>query len=135
MKEWKTKVITICGSSKFIQIMAVVGWFLESREHAIVMGLHLLPDWYTDATDHLAEHEGVAHDMDALHKRKIDISDEIFVVDWDAYIGSSTKSEIEYAKRQNKRIRYLTCEWELEDEISSYVDTYLMKHKGNDESE
>ncbi len=88
--------------------MAVCGWFIERDEHAIVMGLHLLPMWYGDFPDHLAEHEDVAETMDELHRRKIDLSDEIFVVNWDDYIGQSTKGEIEYAINLGKPIRWLS---------------------------
>jgi len=35
------------------------------------------------------------------------MSDAIFVIDVDGYIGESTKSEIEFAKRHKKRIYYL----------------------------
>ena len=42
-----------------------------------------------------------------MHKEKIKISDAIFVVNVNGYIGESTKSEIEYAKSQNKEILYL----------------------------
>jgi hypothetical protein len=45
--------------------------------------------------------------LDKLHKQKIDMSDAIFVVNVDNYIGSSTKTEIEYAKKLNKEIIYL----------------------------
>lgn len=51
-----------------------------------------------------------------LHLRKIDVSDEIFVVDVNGYIGSSTKREIEYAKEKGKVIRYYS-----NGEIPSYV--------------
>ena len=80
----KTKVIVMCGSSKFCEIMAVAAWLLEKNENAITMGLHLLPGWYfkTIISDHLAEHEGVADKMDALHRHKIDLADEVFVVNW-----------------------------------------------------
>ena len=88
--------------------MAVCGWLIEREEKAIAMGLHLLPDWYTQVPDHLAEHEGVADEMDTLHLRKIDISDEIFVVNRNDYIGESTLKEIEYAKKHNKIIRWYT---------------------------
>ena len=44
--------------------------------------------------------------MDDMHKRKIDMADEIFVVNVDGYIGNSTKSEIEYAKSKGLPIRY-----------------------------
>ena len=35
------------------------------------------------------------------------LGDEIFVVNVDGYIGSSTKREIEYAEKTGKRVRYL----------------------------
>ena len=45
--------------------------------------------------------------LDDMHKRKIDIADEIFVINVGGYIGESTKSEIEYAKKHCKNINYL----------------------------
>ena len=45
--------------------------------------------------------------LDEMHKRKIDMSDEIFVINKNGYIGSSTKSEIEYAITTNKKVNYL----------------------------
>lgn len=104
----KPKIITLCGSSRFCDVMAVSAWFLERDEKAITMGLHLLPEWYCKKKipDHLAEHEGVANEMDELHLRKIDLSDEIFVINVDNYIGESTSREIEYAKKKGIFIRY-----------------------------
>lgn len=104
----KSKIITLCGSSRFCDVMAVCAWLIEKKEQAITMGLHLLPIWYPSHSDHQAEYEGVADAMDDLHKRKIDISDEIFVVNRDDYIGKSTISEIEYAKNLGKNIRWYT---------------------------
>ena len=103
------KVITICGSSRFIEIMAVCAWLLETREAAITMSLHYLPRWYRNVTaDHMAEAEGVSEDMDELHLKKITISDEIFVVNPGGYIGESTSKEIEFAGKSGRRIRYYT---------------------------
>ena len=45
--------------------------------------------------------------LDDIHKRKIDLSDEIFVINVDNYIGDSTRSEIEYALAHGKKVRYL----------------------------
>ena len=42
-----------------------------------------------------------------LHRIKIDLSDAIFVVNVDGYIGESVKKEIEYAKQKGKEIFYL----------------------------
>lgn len=104
----ETKIVTLCGSSKFVDIMAVCAWIIERDEHAITMGLHLLPSWYSTIPDHLAEDEGVADAMDALHTRKIDISQEVFVCNYDDYIGDSTRKEIEHAKTNGKPIRWFT---------------------------
>lgn len=101
-------MVTLCGSSKFCDIMAVCAWLIEKREGAMTMGLHLLPDWYCQVGSHLAEEEGVAEAMDKLHMRKIGISDEIFVVNYDDYIGESTRKEILYAQVLGKGIRWFT---------------------------
>ncbi len=45
--------------------------------------------------------------LDELHKRKIDLCDEILVLNVGGYVGVSTKSEIAYAKAHGKRIRWL----------------------------
>ena len=102
----KPKVIVLCGSSRFCDIMAVCAWIIERDEGAITMGLHLLPEWYCkgDIPDHLAEHEGVADAMDRLHLCKIDLADEIFVINVNDYIGKSTAVEINYALANNKPV-------------------------------
>ncbi len=45
--------------------------------------------------------------LDEMHKQKIDMSDEIYVINLNGYIGESTKSEIEYANSKGKNISYL----------------------------
>ena len=45
--------------------------------------------------------------LDDMHKRKIDMADEIFVINVGGYIGDSTRSEIDYALKHNKIVRYL----------------------------
>ena len=103
------KTITLCGSSRFIDVMAVCAWILERDEQAISLSLHLLPAWYPNVPEHhLAEAEGVAAAMDELHLRKIDLADEIFVVNVDGYIGESTRREIHYAMDHSKKIRWFT---------------------------
>ena len=58
----KPKIITLCGSTRFIETFAVMAWELE-KQGAIVLGLHLLPTSYfkqkgdKGCADHLAEYE------------------------------------------------------------------------------
>lgn len=115
----KPKIITLCGSSRFVDIMAAVGWILERDEGAIAMGLHLMPIWYFSQLyeytrgkipNHLAEHEGIAEQMDKLHLCKIDLSNEIFVVNRNGYIGESTAKEIAHAESRNLPIRWYTSD-------------------------
>jgi hypothetical protein len=47
--------------------------------------------------------------LDALHKRKIDLCDWVFVLDVHGYLGESTRSEIAYATRIGRPIRYLSA--------------------------
>ena len=124
----KPKVIVLCGSSRFCDVMAVCAWLLEKKEQAITMGLHLLPIWYSkDLPDsHLAEHEGVATEMDELHKRKIDLADEIFVVNRGYYIGESTRSEIDYAIEKGLPIRYYEDD-NIGDEVKEILNAFLAR--------
>jgi hypothetical protein len=87
--------------------MAVIAWGLE-KDGYITLGLHLLPaDYPTKCADHLAEAEGVAGQMDELHLRKIDLADEVLIVNIGGYIGDSTRNEIAYAECMQKPVRYL----------------------------
>ena len=45
--------------------------------------------------------------LDDMHKRKIDMADEIFVINVSGYIGDSTRSEVDYAVKHGKKVRYL----------------------------
>lgn len=103
----KPKIICLCGSSRFVETMAVLAWVFERDEGVITLGLHLLPPWYTPEESHRAEKENVTDKMDELHLRKIDLADEVFVVNLNGYIGEGTKREIEYAEKQGKTVRFL----------------------------
>ena len=119
----KPKIVVLCGSSRFCDIMAVCAWLIERDERAIMMGLHLLPAWYSDREipDHLAEAEGVSEAMDELHLRKIDLADEVFVVNPGFYVGRSTKNEVIYALGKKKTLRWYTDD-QVGDRVRSIID-------------
>ncbi len=77
--------------------------------------------------DYLAEDEGFAAKMDELHLRKIDLSDEIFVVDLGGYIGESTANEMNYAARQGKPTRKFS-----EDRIGEIVAEIILRSIKNE---
>ena len=99
----KYKVITLCGSTKFKEEFLNVQKQL-TLEGNIVISVGL----FGHSGDKITDEEKIM--LDDMHKRKIDMADEIFVINVNNYIGSSTKSEIEYAKAHNKTIRYLCDE-------------------------
>ena len=102
----KYKVITLCGSTRFKEEFLEVQKRL-TLEGSIVISVGL----FGHSGDDEVWDEGVKEMLDDMHKRKIDMADEIFVINKGGYIGSSTKSEIEYAKTTGKPVRYLEmCE-------------------------
>ena len=92
------KTITICGSMKFADEMIKSAVQLELSGNNVLMPI--IPTSNVALTDE----EKVA--LGNAHKEKIRISNAIFVVDVEGYIGSSTKSEIELAKKLSKEIIY-----------------------------
>lgn len=106
----RPKIVCLCGSSRFVDVMAVQMWELE-KQGIIALGPHLLPQWYPGLQDHhQAEVERVVESIHELHLRKIDLADEILVINVDGYIGKSTSVEIDYAKKTGKPVSYLFSE-------------------------
>ena len=98
----KYKIITLCGSTKFKDEFIAVQKRL-TLEGNIVISVGL----FGHSGDDEVWTESTKDMLDDMHKRKIDLSDEIFVVNAGGYIGSSTKSEIEYAVKTGKKVSYL----------------------------
>lgn len=98
----KYKVITLCGSTRFKDAFMKTQAELTLRGD-IVVSVGVFKDDLKNVTDV----ESVKEMLDDMHKRKIDMADEIFVINVGGYIGSSTKSEIEYALSTGKKVNYL----------------------------
>lgn len=97
------KVITLCGSTKFKDA------FVEQQKRLTLDGnIVISVGCFGHSGDIFTDQQKVM--LDDMHKRKIDMADEIFVIDVNGYIGNSTKSEIEYAKTTGKKVNYYT-EW------------------------
>ncbi len=98
----KYNVITLCGSTRFKDA------FMEAQKRLTLEGnIVISVGLFGHAGDEEVWTEGTKKMLDDMHKRKIDMADEIFVINVGGYIGESTRSEIEYAKRMGKGIRYL----------------------------
>lgn len=102
------KVVTLCGSTRFKeQFMEVQKRLTLAGYIVISVGLfgHAGDQEVWDGMD-----EGTLSKtkemLDDMHKRKIDMADEIYVINVGGYIGDSTRSEIQYAEEHGKNVRY-----------------------------
>ncbi len=101
----KYKVITLCGSTRFKDA------FLETQKRLTLEGnIVISVGLFGHSGDEEVWKPGTKEMLDDMHKRKIDMSDEIFVINVGEYIGESTRTEIEYALSQGKLVRYLENE-------------------------
>lgn len=98
----KYNVVTLCGSTKFKEEFLKVQKELTLQGNIVIsVGL------FGHSGDKEVWEEDTKEMLDDMHKRKIDMANEIYVINKGGYIGSSTKSEIEYAKSVGKGIKYL----------------------------
>ncbi len=116
--DWKhctatPRVVTLCGSTRFMDQFFKSGW-AETLAGRIVFSVGVvIDDGEASAqlpNDHLGEHFGVKDLLDEVHFRKIDLSDEILVLNLDGYVGKSTQREMAYAMAQGKMVRFLEPE-------------------------
>jgi hypothetical protein len=103
----RPRIVCLCGSTRFYDAFQKANYD-ETMAGRIVLSVGFYP--HTPGANH---GEGVGHDsaekvaLDELHKRKIDLADEVLVLNVGGYVGSSTKSEIDYAIEHKKPIRWL----------------------------
>ena len=94
------KVITLCGSTRFKEDFERV-----NRDLTLLGNIVISVGCFGHAGDTFTEEQKVM--LDDIHKRKIDMADAIYVINKNGYIGSSTRSEIQYALRLGKQIIYM----------------------------
>ena len=105
----KPMIVCLCGSTRFR------AEFEAANERETLAGhIVLAPGCFSRSTPEEADRgifRGCTEEqklgLDELHKRKIDLADEVFVVNVGGYIGDSTRSEIDYAKKLGKPVRWL----------------------------
>ena len=94
------KVITLCGSTRFKEDFERV-----NRELTLLGHIVISVGCFGHSGDTFTEEQKIM--LDDIHKRKIDMSDAIYVINKNGYIGSSTKSEIKYAIIHGKQVIYM----------------------------
>lgn len=96
------KIVCLCGSTRFMDAFQKAN--LEETLHGNIV-LSVGCNTKSDAAFNFSPCLKLM--LDQLHKRKIDLADEVLVLNVGGYIGESTRSEIEYAEAHGKPIRYL----------------------------
>lgn len=93
------KTVTICGSLRFAEEMKNIAFELEA-----VKGCHVLQCVYNNQNMEITAE--MAENLRLAHLKKIDLSDIIYVLNIDGYIGNSVEQEIAYAQKCHKQIIY-----------------------------
>ncbi|MCX5097697.1 hypothetical protein OOK36_55675 [Streptomyces sp. NBC_00365] len=101
----RPKIVVLCGSTRYWQELAEANLY-ETAAGRIVLapGCNLKqphPLWAAPA-----QADRLKQVLDALHRQKIDLADEVLIVNPDGYIGDSTRNEIDYAHSLGKPICY-----------------------------
>lgn len=99
--ELSSTIVCICGSTRFRAEMAEA-----NRELTLAGCIVLAPGVFAHDGDEITEAE--KQSLDQLHLRKIDLADEVLVVDPGGYGGESTSREIAYAREKGKPLYFLS---------------------------
>lgn len=102
-------IVCLCGSTRFKD-----AWYEQTKrlthEGNIVLGVGDLDTSEAGRTTNVPLDPDLKAKLDELHLRKIDLSDEVLVLNVGGYVGESTRREIEYARQTGKRLRFLEPE-------------------------
>ena len=96
------KIVTLCGSTRFKE------QFIETQKKLTLDGCIVISvGLFGHSGDEEVWKPGTKEMLDDMHLRKIDLADEIFVINVGGYIGESTRREIAYAEKTGKKVYYL----------------------------
>jgi hypothetical protein len=102
----KPTIVCLCGSTRFSEAFHEAN-LRETLAGRIVLSIGC--DFKSD-TDLLLAGELTEQDkqrLDELHLRKIDLADEVLILNVGGYTGASTRRELAYALDQGKHVRWL----------------------------
>ena len=124
----RPRIVCLCGSTRFMEAFRAAN-LRETIAGRIVLsiGCDTKSDSDLLALGELTPESKAA--LDALHKRKIDMADDILVLNVGGYIGQSTRSEIDHAIARGKGVRYLEpdechrCAGEPASDLPNWVGT------------
>jgi hypothetical protein len=104
-------IVCLCGSTRFWRLFQSAG-LAETMAGRIVLSIGAASGTDDEHFGNLPrdEYDRIKTMLDNLHMRKIDLADEVLILDQDGYIGESTGRELAYAQHLGKRVRYWSRE-------------------------
>lgn len=107
-KPERPTIVCLCGSTRFSEAYQKAN-LEETLAGKIVLtiGCDMKSDAHLFEGKSEAELAEIKRRLDALHLRKIDMADEVLILNVGGYVGESTRREIGYATNEGKRIRWL----------------------------
>jgi len=106
-EDFNPTIVTLCGSTRFKNIFEIVEKELALRGYLVIS---VSCFGHVDKDERIWENKDL---LDKIHLKKIDLADEIYIIDWNGYIGESTRNEISYASERGKVIRFLSQDKEM----------------------
>jgi nucleoside 2-deoxyribosyltransferase len=97
----RPRVVVLCGSTRFADE------FIRAQREETLAGRIVLSVGLFGHQEALDMGGPVKQMLDQLHLRKIDLADEVYVLNRAGYVGPSTAREIAYACARGKPVRYL----------------------------
>jgi hypothetical protein len=94
-------IVTLCGSTRFADA------YVEVMRRETLAGKIVISVGCFGHQEGMDMSGHVKQALDDLHLRKIDLADEVLILNVDGYIGDSTRRELSYAREQGKTVRFL----------------------------
>jgi hypothetical protein len=104
-------IVCLCGSTRFWRLFQQAG-LRETMAGRIVLSIGAASGTDDEHFGNLPKehYDRIKEGLDELHMRKIDLCDEVLILDQDGYIGESTACELAYAQQLGKKVRYWSKE-------------------------
>jgi hypothetical protein len=132
----RPRIVCLCGSTRFFDEYQRANYY-ETMAGRIVLSVGFVPD-----AGNMQPHghnlgctpeQKIA--LDELHKHKVELADEILVLNVGGYIGESTSNEIAHALIKRKPIRFLERDageaWLMEHRhvLAQRIADHVLKHR------
>lgn len=99
-------IVCLCGSTRFMDVFEQANVRETLQGNIVLTVANIMRGGSNGDAESVELSDSVVQRLAALHRAKIDLADEVLVINVGGYIGEATRSEIDYATEQGKVIRY-----------------------------